>query len=79
MTVALNALREFPLESLTVRASPAGMPLELPLKLSLGAATGVELFAGVSLVLAPERFVRKTYGGTAPVDALTVKYARCVA
>ena len=55
------------------------MPLDLPLKLTLVAATGVEVFAGASLVLAPERFVRKTYGGAAPVDALTVKYARCVA
>lgn len=52
------------------------MPLSGALKATLAVATGVEVYAGASLTLAPRAFVRRTYGKHAPCDALTLKFAR---
>lgn len=54
------------------------MPLSPAQRYSLAAASAVEAYAGSSLVLAPQRFIRRTYGVRGPLDPLTVKFARCV-
>lgn len=54
------------------------MPLSRGTQLTLGAATAVEAFAGVSLLLRPRRFVQSAYR-VDRVDPLAEKYARCVA
>ena len=54
------------------------VPLPAGLRVTLIAATVVEAYAGASLTLAPARFIRATYGVRGPVDALALKFARCV-